>query len=352
MTAIDAFPVTTPTETAPAPPARAAARSARAPRAHQHDPLHDAVRDEAHGSTHDPSLDHGSPEHAGRLAAARAQVAARYGVSPRRADTAAPQVSATVAAAADLPRSVLDVQLGHRSVRRFLPGPLAPSVLPTLVAAAQSAPTTSNLQLWSVVAITDTARLARVAELSGQQEHVRDAPLLLVWVADVARVRTLAERRNTAVHATGYLETTVTAYLDAALAAQNAMVAAESLGLGTVYLGGVRDRPEALAAELRLPRGTAPVVGLVVGRPDPAARPGRVKPRLPQAVVLHHETYDTARQLRPLAAYERRMTDFYREEGMDGGWIGRTLTRLRGPGSLRGRERLRSALATLGLPSW
>ncbi|MFD7311632.1 NADPH-dependent oxidoreductase [Promicromonospora sp. NPDC059942] len=351
MTAIDAFLVTTPTETAPAPSARRPARITRTPRAHQPATPPEIARDEAHDSSRDPAEHPESPEHAGRLAAARVQVAARYGVTPRRADTAAPQVSATVAAAADLPRSVLDVQLAHRSVRRFLPGPLPPSVLPTLVAAAQSAPTTSNLQLWSVVAVTDPARLARVAGLSGEQAHVRDAPLLLVWVADVARVRTLAERRNTAVHATGYLETTVTAYLDTALAAQNAMVAAESLGLGTVYLGGVRDRPEELAAELRLPRGTAPVVGLVVGRPDPA-RPGRVKPRLPQAVVLHHETYDTARQLRPLAAYEKRMTDFYREEGLDGGWIGRALNRLRGPGTLRGRDRLRSALTALGLPSW
>jgi hypothetical protein len=88
-----------------------------------------------------------------------------------------------------------------------------------------------------------------------------------------------------------------------------------------------------------------------VGRPDPAC-PGRVKPRLPQAVVLHHETYDMARQLRSLGAYERRMTAFYRDEGFAGGWIGRVLTRMRGNGSLRGRERLRSALAALGMPSW
>lgn len=321
MTAIDASPVTTPpTETAPVPPApsvREPARTARSARTLQPDPE--------------------SPR--------------RYGVGVRHADVAAPQVAGTLAAAADLPRSVLEIQLDHRSVRRFLPHALAPSVLPTLVAAAQSAPTSSNLQLWSVVAVTDPARLARIAALLGEQDHVRDAPLLLVWVADVARVRTLAASRNTEVHATGYLETTLTAFLDTALAAQNAVVAAESLGLGTVYLGGVRDRPEAIAAELKLPRGTAPVVGLVVGYPDPAS-PGRVKPRLPQAVVLHHETYDMARQLRPLGAYDRRMTAFYRDEGLAGGWIGRTLTRLRGPGSLRGRDRLRSALAALGMPSW
>jgi nitroreductase len=338
MTAIDASPVATrPTETASAP----AVRSAQEP----------APTTRTTRTTRTLRPDPGPREHRGRLAAARTQVAARYGVTARHADLAAPQVSGTLAAAADLPRSVLEVQLGHRSVRRFLPGPLAPSVLPTLVAAAQSAPTSSNLQLWSVVAVTDPARLARIATLSGEQDHVRDAPLLLIWIADVARVRALAASRGTAVHATGYLETTMTAFLDAALAAQNAVVAAESLGLGTVYLAGVRDDPEALAAELKLPPGAAPVVGLVVGRPDPEC-PGRVKPRLPQAVVLHHETYDMARQLRSLGVYERRMTAFYRDEGFTGGWIARVLTRLRGHGSLHGRERLRSALAALGLPSW
>ncbi|GGM39555.1 NADPH-dependent oxidoreductase [Promicromonospora citrea] len=336
MTAIDAFPVTThPTETAPVPTTgRVPARTS----------LPACPQPSRRGSQ-------APPGRTGRLALARAQVAARYGVSRRRADTAAPQVAETVAAAADLPRSVLDVQLSHRSVRRFLPRPLASSVLPTLVAAAQSAPTSSNLQLWSVVAITDPARLARVARLCGEQEHVRDAPLLLVWVADVARVRALAARRGRAVPATGYLETTVASFLDATLAAQNAVVAAESLGLGTVYLGSVRDAPEALAAELRLPRGAAPVVGLVVGHPDPSC-PGRVKPRLPQAAVLHHETYDVERQLRPVAAYERRMVDYYRGEGLEGGWVARALARLRGNGSLRGREHLRSALTALGLPSW
>lgn len=245
--------------------------------------------------------------------------------------------------------SVLRVLHEHRSVRRYLPDPVSDEVLSLLISAAQSAPTSSNLQVWSVVAVRDPERKARLAALAGDQEHIRQAPVLLVWTADVARLRALAADRDTELTGADYLETSYVAFLDAALAAQNALVAAESLGLGTVYIGAIRNNPEQVAAELGLPPGVFAVVGLVVGVPDPA-EDARVKPRLPREAVLHTETYDATGQLGHIAEYETRIAEFYAEQNLAHSWTERVLGRLRSAAALNGRHRLREQLAAQGFP--
>jgi nitroreductase len=183
--------------------------------------------------------------------------------------------------------ATLHILLDHRSVRAYLPDPLGPGTIETLIAAAQSAPTSSNLQPWSVVAVQDPARKARLAALAGDQKHIVEAPLLLVWLIDFHRLTGIGEARGTPPAALDYLESFVLGSVDASLAAQNAVVALESLGLGAVYIGGIRNRPAEVAAELGLPPRVFALFGLVVGRPDPA-RPAAVKPRLPQSAVLFH----------------------------------------------------------------
>ncbi|MGV9680004.1 NADPH-dependent oxidoreductase [Nocardia sp. NPDC003482] len=244
---------------------------------------------------------------------------------------------------------VLEVLHEHRSVRRYRPDPVPDAVLRVLVSAAQSAPTSSNLQAWSVVAVRNTRRKARLAELAGDQDHIRQAPVLLVWTADLARARGLAAERGVPLDGADYLESSYVAFLDAALAAQNAVVAAESLGLGTVYIGAIRNNHAEVAAELALPPGVFPVVGLVVGTPDPT-EDTRVKPRLPQEAVLHHETYDAAGQTEYAARYETRLADFYAEQNLPHSWIDRVLTRLGSTAALKGRHRLREHLAAQGFP--
>lgn len=242
----------------------------------------------------------------------------------------------------------LDGLLGHRSSRAYLREPLEPGVLEAIVAAAQSASTSSNLQLWSVVAIEDDDRKARLADLAGGQKHIRQAPLFLVWLADLARARALAEAHAAPSEALDSLESLITGVVDASLAAQNAVVALESLGLGSVYIGGIRNRPEDVAAELGLPGLVMPVFGLCVGRPDPAA-PAAVKPRLPQQAVLHRERYDTAAEADALHAYEAAMRAFQQAQGLPAdGWISTVLRRIGASAALNGRERLRSALERLG----
>ncbi|MEE3624473.1 NADPH-dependent oxidoreductase [Nitrospirillum sp. BR 11752] len=268
-------------------------------------------------------------------------LARRYGAdSPLDAEALGP----------DQWNEVLTGLLSHKSVRAYRDAPLPEGTLETLVAAAQSAPTSSNLQAWSVVAVTDPARKARFATWAQNQAHIEQAPLFLVWLADLSRLDGLA--KATVGDATGldYLETLIVAITDATMAAQNAVVAAESLGLGTVYIGAIRNETEAVAAELRLPPKVLPLFGLCVGYADPA-RPAAVKPRLPQSVVLHHERYQATGVETATAAYDAQVRDFYAQQGIDApAWSQTVSARVRGPAVLSGRHRLRQILIDLGFP--
>lgn len=243
----------------------------------------------------------------------------------------------------------LELIHAHRSVRRYLPDDVSDEALRVLVSAAQSAATSSNLQVWSVVAVRDPERKRRLAELAGGQRHIIEAPVLLVWTADFARIRELATERGVALDGADYLESSYVGFIDAALAAQNAVLAAESLGLGTVYIGALRNKPEEVAAEIGLPPGVFATFGLVVGHPDPAEG-GRVKPRLPQQAVLHHETYALPGQREHVDTYEQRIAEFYAEENLPHSWTDRVIERLADPKTLNGRDRLREALQNQGFP--
>ncbi len=236
----------------------------------------------------------------------------------------------------------------HRSVRDFASTPLPPGLVETLVAAAQSAASSSNLQTWSVVAVEDPDRKVRLSVLAGNQAFIRQAPLFLVWLADLSRNERVAAERQIKLEAIDYLETLFIGIIDAALAAQNAVVALESLDLGAVYVGAIRNKPEQVAAELGLPPRVMPVFGMAVGYPDPAVS-NAVKPRLPQRAVLHREQYDKTPQPEAVLHYDVQMSDFQREQNIDViGWLGRTIPRLKSVKSLAGRDRMREALANLG----
>ncbi len=243
----------------------------------------------------------------------------------------------------------LDVLLSHRSVRAYLPNALPWDTLEILVAAAQSAASSSNLQAWSVIAVENKERKARLAALAGNQQHIIQAPLLLVWLIDLSRLSKLAEARGQASGGLDYTDSFLLGAVDASLAAQNAVVALESLGLGSVYIGAIRNKPLEVAAELGLPPHVFALFGLVVGKPDPNS-PTSVKPRLPQDAVLLREQYEWGEtQLRAVAAYDQRVRNFQREQGLqEQDWTVQAGNRVQDAKSLNGRDVLREALRTRG----
>ena len=244
----------------------------------------------------------------------------------------------------------LDLLLSHRSVRGYRPDPLPAGGLESLVAAAQSAATSSNLQVWSLVTVTDPRKKAALAEIAGGQKHIEQCPVFLLWVADLARSQRIGAAAGVEVAGTDYFETFLVAAIDAALAAQNATVAAESLGLSTVYIGAMRNDPARVAELVGLPAGTMVVFGLCVGYAAAGAE-GEVKPRLPQEAVVFQETYGAAAESRILAAYDGEMAVFSARQGMAGDtWTGRVLSRLGSVAGMKGRERLKEIVQALGFP--
>ena len=139
--------------------------------------------------------------------------------------------------------NALDTIMTHRSVRTYRDQPLPPGYLELTIAAAQSAATTSNLQAWSVIAVEDPARKARLAKFAADQRHIVEAPLLLVFVADLARLRSISADLGHPGTGLDYIEAFIFAIADASFAAQNTIVAAESLGLGGCYIGAMRNHP-------------------------------------------------------------------------------------------------------------
>lgn len=244
----------------------------------------------------------------------------------------------------------LATMLAHRSVRHFTDGDIDDDTLTALIAAAQSASTSSNLQSWSVVAVRDPERKRALRQLAGDQAFIEQAPIVLVWVADFSRAAQLADDAGVALAAAELVESTIVGMVDAALASQNALVAAESLGLGGVYIGAMRNDPDGVAELLGLPPRAMAVAGLAIGHPDPTDTAG-VKPRLPQSAVLHHERYDREAAAAGAAAYESALGDYYASQGRPVSWRQTVLRRLSDYQNLSGREHLRAALERRGLPS-
>lgn len=242
--------------------------------------------------------------------------------------------------------------LSHRSVRGYLPDPVPPGTLETLVAAAQSAATSSNLQTWSVVSVEDPAVRKDLAAIANNQKHIEECPLFLVWCADLSRLQRLGEAEGAALEALPYFETFLVAAIDAALAAQNAVVAAESLGLSNVYIGALRNRPEEVARLLGLPAGVMGVFGLCIGYAKPEAA-AEVKPRLPQSLVLHRGRYGVPaeQENERRRAYDATLEAFSQRNGMGAvDWSKRAINRVGTIKALSGRDKLRGILNALGFP--
>ncbi|MFB9750605.1 oxygen-insensitive NADPH nitroreductase [Paenibacillus hodogayensis] len=183
--------------------------------------------------------------------------------------------------------AVIEQLKSHRSIRKYKPDPVSEEQLLAIVEAGQAASTSSYVQAYSVVAVTDPDKKRRLAHLAADQAYIEECPVFLVWCADLNRLRYAASLEEE-TRVPDSTEIFIIATVDTALAAQNAVVAAESLELGIVFIGGIRDNPGDVAQLLELPKYVYPVFGMCLGYPDQAPT---IRPRLPVETVLHRERY-------------------------------------------------------------
>ncbi|WP_040204332.1 oxygen-insensitive NADPH nitroreductase [Neobacillus jeddahensis] len=212
---------------------------------------------------------------------------------------------------------VISTILNHRTIRYFEDKQLTDEQIKTIVSCAQAAATSSFIQAYSIIGIKDKEKKKRLAELTGNQEYVEKNGHFFIFCADLYRHTVIGEKEQRNV--TPALESTekfMVALIDTSLAAQNAALAAESMGLGICYIGGIRNHLEEVKKIVKIPDRVIPLFGLAVGYPTKITDQ---KPRLPLEHVYHEDEYEQDQQkfIRQLDEYDALISSYYekRTEG-------------------------------------
>jgi len=206
---------------------------------------------------------------------------------------------------------ILQAQTAHKSIRQYKDQPIEETLLKQLIQSAQGAASSSFIQAYSLVQVTNKDNRKKIATLAGGQKWVESAAEFLVICADLTRVEHCSLQQGLG-KLEGNTEHFIAATTDATFMAQNLMLGAESVGLGAVFIGGIRNDPAQVAELLNLPDQVYPIFGLCLGYPD--AEPD-LKPRLPVDVVLHKDSYDNTRCASDVKAYDAQMHDYYQSRG-------------------------------------
>lgn len=204
----------------------------------------------------------------------------------------------------------IETMLNHRSIRKFEDKLLSDGQVHHIVTSAQMASTSSYIQAYTLIGVKNRKTKAKLAKLAGNQPYVEKNGHFLVFCADLHRHTVSAEMEE--AHIKPAIETTekfMVAVIDASLAAQNAAIAAESMGLGICYIGGLRNEIEKVSELLELPDYVIPLFGMAIG--VPAAGTDQ-KPRLPFEQIYYEETYPSDDKItKGLASYNETISEYY-----------------------------------------
>ena len=215
---------------------------------------------------------------------------------------------------------VLECLFNHKSIRRYKNQPVEDEKLQLIIKAAQAAPSWCNGEQVSIIVVKDKAIKEKLKEYCGGQPYVATCPVFLVFCADFYRVSIAFEKAGKSKEDfdkyMSNIDTLIIGSHDVGICIQNATTAAESLGLGTVDIGGVRIRPIDIAKELNLPKYVIPLIGLCVGYADDD--PG-LKPRFPPKAICFENKYNVENSKAGVDEYDEIMKKYYANRSSNAG---------------------------------
>ena len=192
----------------------------------------------------------------------------------------------------------------HSSVRRFKEQEIPQADLTEILTATQMASSWKNFQSYSVIVVRSQEKKDALYELV-PQEAIRQSAAFLLFVGDLNRAEKGAKIHTDSFQPQG-VEGLLISSVDAALAAQNTLLAAESMGYGGVIIGLVRYKSEEVSELFKLPDYTYPVFGIALGVPN---QRHDVKPRLPLSQMVFDEEYQE-QSVEAIEAYDRVQAEY------------------------------------------
>jgi len=225
----------------------------------------------------------------------------------------------------------LEVLDSHVSIRSFTNEPIEDEVLDQIIKSSRRAPTSSNMQAYSIIVIKDPEVKQELALLAGGQKYVATCPVFLAFCADLHRLEVACEMHDLTM--TNNLETFLISTIDASLVGMTAMTAAESLGLGVVMIGAMRNHPSKVARLLGLPSSVYVTFGMCLGWPEQENIPPQ-KPRLPEQIVVHQEMYALSNLAEQIKQHDLELSGHYVSLGKNlqaAAWSGPISRNLSGP---------------------
>lgn len=210
---------------------------------------------------------------------------------------------------------ILEALTQHRSIRQFENKPLSPHQVTELVDAAQHASTSTFSQQYSIISVTDPAILKEIAQISGHRWMLRSGHYF-VMVADQYRNLKIAQENGTDPYILHSTDKFLASVFDTAIATENIMVAAESMGLGGTIMGSILNDPRQMIKLLHLPEMTFPLLGIALGYPKDKPE---LKPRLPKSEFHFSNHYDLGENFdQQLLDYDQLLSDYYRSRSTNG----------------------------------